>query len=82
VRCNHFAALIRTYLDRAVAEGDIPPLDTEVTAYAWVGTIYELGTRWLLTEQPPMERLLPGLRAVLLRSIGLEDPPQGDHHAL
>ncbi len=75
---DRFAALIRTYLDQAVAEGDIPPLDTEVTAYAWVGAIYELVTRWLLTDQPPMERLLPGLRAVLLRSIGLHAPASGD----
>ncbi len=80
---DRFAALIRTYLDQAVAEGDIPPLDTEVTAYAWVGAIYELVTRWLLTDQPPMERLLPGLRAVLLRSIGLHAPASGeDSHAV
>ncbi len=79
---DRFAALIRTYLDQAVAEGDIPPIDTEVTAYAWVGAIYELVTRWLLTDQPPLERLLPGLRAVLLRSIGLEDIPPGEDHAL
>lgn len=70
---DRFAALIRAYLDQAVAEGDIPPLDTDVTAYAWVGAIYELVTRYLLTGQPERERLLPGLRAVLLRSIGLED---------
>lgn len=80
---DRFAALIRTYLDQAVTEGDIPPMDTEVTAYAWVGAIYELVARWLLTDQPPLERLLPGLRAVLLRSIGLNEPSEGGRdHAL
>jgi len=80
---DRFAALIQTYLAQAVEEGDIAPLDAEVTAYAWVGAIYELVTRWLLTGQPVPERWLPALRAVLLRSIGLDDTTnQGDSHAL
>jgi len=80
---DRFAALIQTYLAQAVEEGDIAPLDAEVTAYAWVGAIYELVTRWLLTGQPAPERWLPALRAVLLRSIGLDDTTnQGDSHAL
>ncbi|HFC09395.1 MAG TPA: TetR/AcrR family transcriptional regulator [Chloroflexi bacterium] len=70
---DRFASLIRTYLEQAVAEGDIPPLDAEVTAYAWVGAIYELVTRWLLTGKPAPDRWLPSLRLMLLRSIGLEE---------
>ncbi len=70
---DRFAHLIRTYLDQAVAEGDIPPLDTEVAAYAWVGAINELVIRWVLTGEPTPERILPTLRAVLLRSIGLDE---------
>ncbi len=72
---DRFAALIRRYLEQAVAEGDVPPLDAEVTAYAWVGAIYELVTRWLLTGRPEPERWLPALRLTLLRSIGLEAAP-------
>ncbi len=75
---DRFAALIRTYLEQAVAEGDIPPLDAEMTAYAWVGAIYELVTRWLLTGKPARERWLPALRTTLLRSIGLEIPATGE----
>ena len=70
---DRFAHLIRTHLDQAVAEGDIPPLDTEVAAYAWVGAINELVIRWVLTGEPTPERLLPTLRTVLLRSIGLSE---------
>ncbi|HEY8418649.1 MAG TPA: TetR/AcrR family transcriptional regulator [Limnochordales bacterium] len=71
-----FAGLIKKYLDRAVAEGDIPPLDTELAAYAWLGAINEVVTRWIYTGQPdPLDKALPQLRAMLLRSIGAN--PQG-----
>src|SRR5690606_34398822 len=46
------AELIRRQLERALAEGVIPPLDPEVAAYAWLGAINETVLRWLYTEQP------------------------------
>ena len=68
---ERFAAMIRRYLDQAVAEGSIPPIDTEIAAYAWLGAINEVVLRWLYTGQPdPLERALPPLRDLLLRSIG------------
>jgi len=68
-----FAAIIKSYLDQAVSEGDIPPLDTEVAAYAWIGAINEVVIRWVYTGQPEPERVLPTLRTVLLRSIGVSE---------
>ena len=66
-----FANLIKAYLDRAVAEGDIPPQDTELAAYVWLGAINEVLVRWLYTGQPdPLEAALPTLRCLLLRSVG------------
>lgn len=71
-----FAGLIKRYLDRAVAEGSIKPLDTELAAYMWLGAINEVVTRWIYTGQPdPLDKALPELRAMLLRSIGAD--PQG-----
>jgi TetR/AcrR family fatty acid metabolism transcriptional regulator len=70
---DRFAALIKIYLDQGVAEGDIPPLDTEVAAYIWVGAINEMVLRWVYTGQPEPARVLPTLRAMLLRSIGVSD---------
>ncbi|MFS8525310.1 MAG: TetR/AcrR family transcriptional regulator [Limnochordales bacterium] len=68
-----FAQLIRRYLDRAVAEGSIAPLDTELAAYVWLGAINEVVTRWVHTGQPdPLDAALPELRAMLLRSIGAQ----------
>ena len=65
-----FASLIRGHLDEAVAEGSIPPMDTEITAYAWLGAVNEVIVRWLYTGQPePLEQALDSLRELLLKSI-------------
>lgn len=72
------ADLIKTQLDEAVQEGRIPPVDTTITAYAWLGAINEVVVRWLHTEEPePLLAVLPTLRTVLLRSIGV-DPGRGE----
>jgi AcrR family transcriptional regulator len=69
---GQFAAMIRRYLDLAIAEGVIEPLDTDVASYAWFGAINEVVVRWLVTPDPlPLERALPTLRMLLLRSIGM-----------
>jgi len=44
---DRFAALIRTYLEEAIAVGDIQPTDTEVTAHAWMGAIYNVVIQWV-----------------------------------
>ena len=66
------AGVIRRYLDQAVAEGSIPPLDTEIAAYAWLGAIDEVVVRWLHTgEASLLDRARPALRELLLRSVGV-----------
>ncbi len=66
---DRFAALIKTYLDEAVAVGDIPPIDTLVVSHAWMGAIYNLIIRWVITGDPPAERIPPTLVPLLLRSV-------------
>lgn len=70
---DRFASVIKTYLDDAIAAGEIQPIDTEVTAYAWMGAINEVVIRWVYTGQPELERLLLPLRSMLLRSVGVPD---------
>jgi len=70
---ERFVGLVKTHLDRAVAEGDIPPIDTEVAARAWMGAINEVVIRWVYTGEPEPERALPTLRTMLLRSIGVSE---------
>jgi AcrR family transcriptional regulator len=69
-----FAGIIESYLQEAVQEGSIAPLDTGVAAYVWLGAIYEVVLRWLFAEDPaavPLDAALPVLRSMLLRSIGV-----------
>lgn len=70
---DRFARIIKTHLDKAVSDGDIPPIDTEIAAYVWLGAINEVVIRWLYTGQPePLDQALPTLRMLLLRSIGVQ----------
>ena len=70
---NRFARQIKKQLDQAVAEGDIPPIDTEVAAYIWMGAIYDMIIRWVRTGQPEPSRIYPTLQVMLLRSIGVSE---------
>jgi len=71
---DRFARLIAGYLDEAVADGSIPPLDSAITGVAWFGALNEVVARWLLAEHPaPLEEAYPALRVVLLRSAGVPE---------
>ncbi|GAB1421446.1 hypothetical protein MASR2M15_16110 [Anaerolineales bacterium] len=67
---DRFAGLIQTYLEEAVAVGDIEPVDTEVVAHAWMGAIYSLIIQWVYTNEPDQERILSALLPLLLKSVG------------
>ena len=69
---DRFANLIKIYLDEAIAQGDIPPVDTEVVAFAWMGAINELVIRWVYTGEPAQPRILTTLRPILLQSVGFD----------
>lgn len=70
---DRFARLIRTYLDEAIAVGDLAPVDTEVVSYAWMGAIYGVVIRWVYTGEPTPDRILSALLPVLLKSVGHEE---------
>jgi TetR/AcrR family transcriptional regulator, fatty acid metabolism regulator protein len=72
---GYFAGMIQGHLDRIVASGALPPFDTETVSWAWFGAINELVVRWLVTGRPErLEDVLPPLRALLLRSVGVTLP--------
>lgn len=66
---RRFARVIQRHLDRAVAEGDIPPQDTALVASAWFGALNEIISQWLLSGSEDLTAR-PELRTLLLRSIG------------
>jgi AcrR family transcriptional regulator len=67
---DRFAALIRGYLDEAVADGSIAALDTRVTTLAWLGAVNEVVVQWLHGSLDDLPAVIPALTRVLLRSIG------------
>ncbi len=67
---ERFAALIRGYLDEAVADGSIAPLDTLVATLAWLGAVNEVVVQWLHGGVHDLAATIPALTGLLLRSIG------------
>lgn len=71
---ERFALLIQGYLDQAVADGVIPPIDTRVTSIAWFGALNEVVGRWLQADKAVrLDEAYPTLRATLLRSVGVPE---------
>jgi TetR/AcrR family fatty acid metabolism transcriptional regulator len=73
---DHFANLIRTYLDEAIKLGDIEPVDTEIVSHAWMGAIYSVVIRWVYAGEPEPNRILSAMLPLLLRSVNYDDHPQ------
>ena len=67
---DRFAALIQRYLDEAVSDGSIAPLDTRVATLAWLGAVNEIVTQWLHGAVPDLRATISPLTRFLLRSIG------------
>jgi len=67
---ERFARLIQTYLDEAIALGEIDPADTPVIAHAWMGAIYNVVIQWVYTNDPKPDRIMDSLLPMLLRSVG------------
>ena len=70
---RRFARVIQRHLDHAVADGAIPPQNTALAAQAWLGTLNEVITQWLVAGGGRVTDRLPDLRLLLLRSIGAAD---------
>ena len=70
---QRFISLIQTYLEQAIAVGDIEQIDTEVVATAWMGAIYQVVIQWVYTGEPEPGRIMSTLHPMLLRSVGFEE---------
>ncbi len=67
---GRFTALIQAYLDEAVADGSIAPLDTRVATLAWLGAVNEVVVQWLHGDVTDLGATTTELSRLLLRSIG------------
>ena len=66
---DRFANLIRIYLDEAVADGAIAPVDTHIVAHAWMGAIYNVVIQWVYTGEPSKADIMDALLPLLLKSV-------------
>ena len=81
-----FAGLIEGYLDQAIADGIIEPIDTRIAAQAWFGALNEVVTRWLVAEGAgPLEDAYPAkppdappAAGRLSRAVGALRPVPGE----
>lgn len=71
---GRFVALIQGYLDEAVTEGAVEPVDTRVATLAWLGAINEVVIDWLHQGDVDLGIAIPPLTRLLLRSIGVSGP--------
>ena len=70
---DRFALLIQTYLDEAIADGSIKPVDTRIVAHAWMGAIYNVVIQWVYTGEPSKEEIMEALLPLLLKSVDYQD---------
>ena len=72
---DRFVLLIKTYLDEAVAEGIIAPVNTVIVSHAWMGAIYNIMIQWVYTGEPAKDEIMGALLPLLLKSVGFEMKP-------
>ena len=70
---DRFAQLIQTYLDEAVADGSIAPVNTHIVAHAWMGAIYSVVIQWVYAGEPSRDEIMEALLPLLLQSVGYQD---------
>ncbi len=68
---SRFAMYTKGLMDEALGQS-LQSIDTEVAAYALLGAVSELVTRWLESGRPhPVREAMPTLETLVLRGIGL-----------
>ncbi len=70
---DRFALLIQTYLDEAVADGSIAPVNTHIVSHAWMGAIYSVVIQWVYTGEPSQDEIMQALLPLLLKSVGYQE---------
>ncbi len=66
---DRFARLIQIYLDEAIADGSIAPVNTHIVAHAWMGAIYNVVIQWVYTSEPSKQEIMDALLPLLLKSV-------------
>ena len=78
---DRFALLIKTYLDEAVADGSIAPVNTHIVAHAWMGAIYSVVIQWVYTGEPSKDEIMDYIAAAAAQERRLSGLSHGFHRA-
>ena len=70
---DRFALLIKTYLDEAIAIGEIQSVNSQVVSHAWMGAIYNVVIQWVYTGEPDKDEIINTLLPLLLKSVGYQE---------
>lgn len=70
---DRFVLIIKIYLDEAVADGVIPPVNTAIVSHAWMGAIYNIMIQWVYTGEPAKAEIMETLLPLLLKSVDYRD---------
>ena len=70
---DRFVLIIKIYLDEAVADGAIPPVNTAIVSHAWMGAIYNIMIQWVYTGEPAKAEIMDTLLPLLLKSVDYRD---------
>ena len=74
---DEFAGVIKGHLDKAIEDGVIEPIDTDVAGRAWFGALNAVITNWALSREPrSLEDAYTALRPLLMRSVGATERPE------
>ena len=70
---DRFVLIIKIYLDEAVADGAISPVNTAIVSHAWMGAIYNIMIQWVYTGEPAKAEIMETLLPLLLKSVDYRD---------
>lgn len=70
---DRFVLIIKIYLDEAVADGAISPVNTTIVSHAWMGAIYNIMIQWVYTGEPAKAEIMETLLPLLLKSVDYRD---------
>ncbi len=66
---DRFCDMIEKRLQRSVADGSLPPMNTQIVSRLWVGAMNELIIHWIFTPGFNLEANLPEINAFFKNSI-------------
>lgn len=66
---DKFCSIVKTRLERSIQDGSIDPINSEIIARLWVGSMVEIVIHWIFTPDFDLEAHIPDMNKYYLSSI-------------